>query len=432
MRGRKFIPMLALPAALMLMALLAPAAARAQQADPGSHSDEPLAPLVEWQARAEAQLQAGELPLSPDQNGAWTGVPIAGATCGRGTPFKFYLNASAKADAGILYLLNGGGACLKEGPAPAGATGIAKGLHCMDFTNFEDPFMNDQYFSGLLSGIVVPQVLPIFARSAENPFRDYHFVAIPYCTGDVFAGAKAEAYDYDPSAASDFEVTHRGHLNVLAVVQHMYERFPEDRPVLLSGLSAGGFGAIFNFPEVIERWPRTTLLPDSGIAPPIDGSLLDREAAQVAARWGADSILPEYCNTPACLSSTYRVLSAHAQYYDGNPGTWRPFGFLNAQQDATLTDYLETTPCGYQLGLRRGLGEGNGKPSNLRAFVPATNKHVFSAINPLDGQFVSTGGVNFLDWYRKIGTATTEAELPGDAVDGWMGCNEVWMPWGGR
>ena len=404
-------------------------AAPRREPDPVAAPAHPLAPLAELAAEVERRGLPSALPDGLAQSGSWRSVAVEGATCGRGAPYTFYLNESTAANAGIVILLDGGGACLKEGPAPAGSAGIARSLHCMDFENFEDPLMNDSLFTGLLAGIIVPQALPIFNRGPENPLRDYHFVALPYCTGDVFAGNMSQAYDYDPSEAR-FDVVHRGHLNVLGVLAWLYRNYPEDRPVLLTGLSAGGFGAIYNFPDVIERWPRTTLLPDSGIAPPIDDSLLAREGTRVAARWGADALIPYYCKAADCLSSSYRLLAAHAAQHDGSPAGWRPFGLLQGQQDGTLTAYLETTACGYQQGLRRGRGEA--QPENLRAFLPATDKHVFSALNPLAGEtrFVSRRGVGFFDWFMQLASAAAPTDLPTDAIDPWLPCNPAFMPLG--
>lgn len=415
--------------AAVVSMIAAPTPARADSADPA----------IDDLGRA---LRAGAAAIRAsgadgvDQIGAWQAVAIPGATCGRGAPFKYYLSPSTRPDAGIFFLLNGGGACLKDGRAPADATGIARSLYCMDFPNFEDTVMSDAVFTGLASAIV-GNAIPYFNRSdAANPFRDYHFAAVPYCTGDVFAGGMTAPYDYDPDPSATFEVTHRGHLNFLGVVEDMYRRYPGDVPVVLSGMSAGGFGAIYNFPEVIERWPRTVLIPDSGIAPPQPTSLLAREGQRLADRWGARGRLPAYCATDDCLGDTQRLLVAHAAHFDGRAAPWRPFGYLASQQDATLADYLEISKCGYQLGLRRGLG--NPQPANLRAYIPATDKHVFSLVidpaNPLGGArpYTSRRGVNALDWFRKVAVASAEDALPPDAVDPWLSCNATFLPtaWG--
>lgn len=377
-------------------------------------------------ALRQAAAAAAHRP-TPQQQAGWQAVTLEGATCGRGAPFKYYYNTGAGPEAGLFILLSGGGACLKEGPAPEGSTGVARSLYCMDFGNFEDPAVNDQFFTGFLSNLV-GTVVPYFNRGdAANPYRNYHFAAVPYCTGDVFAGRMTEPYDYNPDPTASFEVTHRGHLNLMAVLADLQRRVPGDAPTVLSGLSAGGFGAVFNFPEVVERWPRTVLLPDSGMAPSIQDSLFDREGKTVASRWGADALLPSWCQGPDCLG-TQRLLDAHARHFDGRRGPWRPFGLLQSQQDNTLVPYLETSPCGYQMGLRQGL---LNRPGNLRAYVPATDKHVFSIVadtgNPLAGAkpFVSKRGVNFLDWFRQVTQAATVADLPKDMEDPYLRCHDL-------
>lgn len=361
-------------------------------------------------------------PSAPAQLGAWEAVAPPGTSCGRGAPFKYYLNASSEPEAGIVFLLNGGGACLKEGPAPAGTSGVARALHCMDFGNFEDPVMNDSLFSGL-GAALVPIALPWFSRSdAANPFRGDHFVAVPYCTGDVHAGRMTEPFDYDPSPAAAFPVTHRGHWNFLAVVEDVYRRFGGNRRVVLTGVSAGGFGASFNFPEVIERWPRTTLIVDSGIAPFHSDSLMVREGARVAERWGARPLLPAYCADDGCLGDSLRLLAAHAAHFDGSGGPWRPFGFAQSRRDATLVDYLELSACGFDLGLRSGLARP--RPANLRAYVPAGDRHVLTTPPGF-----AAGGVGFAAWFRRLATAEAPGDLPEDLVETTQPCFPTFLPW---
>lgn len=370
---------------------------------------------------APAQAAPGEPgSAAPSQLGGWRGVTLAGATCGRGAPYRYYLSPGARPDAGLVFLLSGGGACLKEGHAPAGVTGIAQQLHCMDFSNFTDPAVNDQtVLTGGLGFLV-----PYLQRQAANPFRDYTYVALPYCTGDIHGGRMSAGYDYDPDPSATFEVVHRGALNVLAVLDDVERQYPADQPVLLTGFSAGGFGAILNFPEVIARWPATTLLPDAGIGPAHPLSLMTREHDRVAARWGALTALPAYCAAADCLADTLGLLAAHAAYYDGNPGPWRPFGYLQGQRDGTLKDYLELPACGYQLALRRGYEAARSHP-NLRAWLPATADHVFGY---RAGYVTPVGKVPWQPFFNAIGTATGPADLPADVLDPWPACNPVRLP----
>lgn len=364
-----------------------------------------------------SDASAPSAPSAPAQ-GAWQRVDLPGASCGRGAPFAYYLNASADEEAGIVLLLSGGGACMKDGPPPEGATGVAAQLHCMAFSNWEDPVFTDLTIQ--LIGLAVPYL----SRIGDNPLAGWHFAVLPYCTGDVHAGRMTEPYDYDPSPDGDFLVTQRGHLNLLAVLDDLQSRFPEpETPVLLTGLSAGGFGAIFNYPEVIGRWPNTTLLPDAGIAPGHPDSLLVREGERIAARWDAQALLPPYCRAPRCVQDTLHLLRAHALHQDGDGAPWRPFGYLQGQRDEVLRDYLELSTCGYEVALRGGAGEARAA-DNLRAWLPDTAEHVFSFRRAAETE----GGVGWWPFFQAVATATGPADLPPDAVDPWQRCNDLTLP----
>jgi len=437
-----------LVASLLILALLAghavdrardAHAAPAGQAGPGASSargasDEPTHPAVPgaslgpreplaWFAPIEglpipgADGQDETEPDGADQSG-WLGITLEGASCGRGAPFRYYLNRSADPEAGLIIWLSGGGVCVKDGPPPEGAAGPARELHCMTFSNFTDGFLNDRTVDLLA-------VAPYFDRTnAASPFRAWHYAVIPYCTGDVHAGRMSEPYDYDPSPEAEFLVTHRGHLNVVAVLDDLVARLPNrDAPVLLTGVSAGGFGAIFNYPEAVARWPNTALIPDAGIAPMHPGSLLVRAGPAIAARWDAWALMPPYCQEPRCVQDTLYLLAAHAGHHDGTTAPWRPFGYLQGQQDRTLAAFLEVTACGYQVGLRGGLRDGQPN-ANLRAWVPATDQHVFG----LTRDATTQSGIGWAGWFAELATAANADELPADAVDAWLPCPTIGLP----
>jgi hypothetical protein len=367
---------------------------------------------------------------SAEQASPWEKVPLEGATCG-GPPspdtgqrlqYAYYLNAVEEPE-GILFMLSGGGACLKEGDPPPGASGIAAQLYCKSYTNFQDPVMNDLLFGSAAPALALPYVR---RNDQANPFRNFVFVAVPYCTGDVHAGNMTEPYDYDPDPDAEFMVLHRGHLNVQAVVDDVYARYSQDLPVVLTGFSAGGFGSIYNFPIVVEKWPRTTLIPDAGFAPPHPGSLLALQGERIAERWGARALMPDYCAEGDCLADTMSLLAAHAKAHDGSGDRpWRPFGYLQGQQDSVLSSYLEITKCGYEVSLMQGMTRFG---DNVRGFVPATDKHVFGVVNPLEQAYRSVRGVDPFEWVYQLARAEGPEELPPDAIDGWLPCNALFTP----
>jgi hypothetical protein len=288
----------------------------------------------------------------------------------------------------------------------------------MEFTNFVDALANDTAVAGMAL------LVRYFRRwESDNPFNHFTYVFVPYCTGDVHAGSMSEPYDYDPTPDSEFNVVHRGRLNLLAVLDDVQQRVPGDVPVVLTGVSAGGFGAILNYPEFASRWPRTVLIPDAGIAPPHADSLMAREGPRMAERWHSRELLPDYCSTDDCLADTLRLLVAHASHHDGTGAPWRPFGLMQGQQDGTLSSYLEISRCSYQMGLRTGLNDASA--SNLRSYIPATADHVFGAT---PNYATPVLGVDMFEWFSAVVAAESEAALPADAIDPWMDCNPLHLP----
>ena len=144
--------------------------------------------------------------------------------------------------------------------------------------------------------------------------------------------------------------------------------------------------------------------------------------------------MPANCNTPDCLGDTLRLFAAHAARFDGRAGRpWLAFGLLQGQQDGTLSDYLEIGRCSYQEGLRAGLSAVAATgAANVRVYVPATSKHVFSALNPLTGErpFVSEGGVDAHAWFKQLALASSPDMLPPSVIDRWAPCNPAFLPFG--
>ena len=179
--------------AVLLGALLALATMDTRIAAPQAAPVDEAARLAPAVQAPQARARTGGETLQR----TWQTVDLEGATCGGPdrSPYQYFLNPPQAAPEGILFVLAGGGACMKSGPAPAGATGVAAQLHCMDYGNFRDPYFNALTFA---SDLAPAMAIPFFRRTDDNPFRDYVFAAVPYCTGDVHAGSMTEPFDYDP------------------------------------------------------------------------------------------------------------------------------------------------------------------------------------------------------------------------------------------
>jgi hypothetical protein len=99
----------------------------------------------------------------------------------------------------------------------------------------------------------------------NNPFKDWSFVFIPYCTGDIHLGSKDAIYSY-PSGPSR-TIHHRGHDNFLVVLEWITKHFKKPHEIFVAGSSAGSYGAMGGFPWIKEAYPKSkvSVLGDAGM-----------------------------------------------------------------------------------------------------------------------------------------------------------------------
>jgi len=121
----------------------------------------------------------------------------------------------------------------------------------------------------------VPQVPPgtdparfdgIFRTDrADNPVRDWTMVYIPYCTGDLHAGSATRTYTSvgNPAlglpAGVPVTIQHRGFDNFMVVLDWMRRHLDRPQRLLVTGPSAGGYGASLNFPWLARAFPQAQM-----------------------------------------------------------------------------------------------------------------------------------------------------------------------------
>lgn len=98
---------------------------------------------------------------------------------------------------------------------------------------------------------------------ADNPVKDWTVVYIPYCTGDIHLGSSTRTY-YNAGnpvfpLPPQFDIQHRGFDNFMVVLDWIKRELPKPERVLVTGSSAGGYGATGNFPWVAEAYPKAEL-----------------------------------------------------------------------------------------------------------------------------------------------------------------------------
>jgi hypothetical protein len=206
-------------------------------------------------------------PLPDGEDGQWNWVDFPGARCRDGSATGIGVRYGS--GPGLVVFFEGGGACFNAltcGSNPASYDG--------------------NNFNGSNNGIFDKD-------NPDNAVADWSFVYVPYCTGDVHAGARPDGTLPDVPGTFQFV----GYLNVEQYLERIVPTFiGEVDQVLVTGVSAGGFGAAFNYDRIADAFPNkpVTLLDDSG-PPMADAYMASCLQKKWRDAWGLDDSIPKEC-----------------------------------------------------------------------------------------------------------------------------------------
>jgi hypothetical protein len=308
----------------------------------------------------------------------WTWNDVAGTQCANGSQTGVGVNITTKSKKVLVFLM-GGGACWN---ALTCSTGRAANLDGYGKGNF-DTDIKSLSSAGLFD-----------RNDTNNPFKDYSFVFVPYCTGDVHAGNKVSTY----GAAGTFH--HVGFVNVGADLARIVPTFPGAESVVLAGSSAGGFGALWNFVQVQTAFGsiHVDVVDDAGppLRPPYMSTALQN---QWTAAWALDTTLPSDCTKCNATDGYHNAVPYLATKYPGHR-----VSLDSSLQDSTIRGFFGITADQMQAGLLDF--QTNVLPSapDWRVFYVTGSKHTFLG-DPL-GNTVTNG--------TSLGTYLTQM-ISGDA-----------------
>lgn len=173
--------------------------------------------------------------------GQWTWVPVPGAKCRDGSDTGFLVRLQAGATDLVMYL-QGGGACFNV-------------LTCAQNPSSFGP-MDAQLAPMALTGGIFD------STNMDNPVAGWNQVFIPYCSGDVFGGTRSDVSVPGLTQPQQFV----GADNMQLFTDLIVAELPSTSQVLLTGSSAGGYGANLNLERVITAFGTTPvhMLNDSG------------------------------------------------------------------------------------------------------------------------------------------------------------------------
>lgn len=320
-------------------------------------------------------------PIAADED-EWTWVPFEDSACGNGASVGIGISPSADSSRVLLYL-EGGGLCWDDASCNQQQTAyfVGRGYNAADFAAFVDQLGDRGVFN---------------RADPNNPFRDFSFVYVPYCTGDLHGGSRAE---------TDYGVSHVGYQNVGAYLHRVVPTFKDATEVVLTGTSAGGYGALLNYDRVQRAFLDVPvhLLIDS--APPFSEALLPAEMqATQRAAWDTDAAIPEGCESCDDLYATFQyLLQAHPSLR---------VGLISSLQDQTLRYLIgygagtSITGSQYQAALVELLNEAFDEPTRTRVYFIPGGEHVFL--------------------YSALGSVVVNGQSLGDWTAGFLGDHDGW------
>ncbi len=258
-------------------------------------------------------------PLPKGEPGQWQWVPVEGTECIDGSPTG--LGVRYGSGDGLVVYFEGGGGCFDVGTCA---------LFYLSFANFDENAFN----------LLVPTLLSsgIFdADNPDNPVRDWSFVYVPYCTGDVHAGHREQAGVEGVLGAHQFV----GFRNFGLDLERIGPTFDAPSHVLVTGISAGGYGASYNYDRIADAYAYSaapvTLLDDSG--PPMSDTYipvcLQQHWRQV---WGLNDTMPAEC--VECFDDDGWIADLGLYLRDKHAEHW--FGLLSSVGDATIRTFISS------------------------------------------------------------------------------------------
>jgi hypothetical protein len=262
MRSCRFVA----PAAVTVVALAVTSGAGSATAPPTS---EPAALAPPESSPATVVPETGT--VSPTETAAepeWEKVvPGGDCACADAREFNFWVRDADPSK--VVLFLEGGGACFDA--TTCAFTNSYEATYDWNISPDDDP--------ELMRGIFD------FTRT-ENPFADYSFVYVPYCTGDIHLGDLTREY------SPELTVEHVGMVNGTAALEHLAATYGGAEQVVVVGESAGSIAAPVYGGLVSDLLPdaQVTVLADGSGAYPDDPDL----NVGVGGLWGTFETMPDW------------------------------------------------------------------------------------------------------------------------------------------
>jgi hypothetical protein len=336
--------------------------------------------------------------MYPDSDFTYNGLKPACSNCPASSSDEFYYYAKRGSVNNLVIFFDGGGACWSS-------------VNCLYYTTYsyemdavED---NPENFGGIFD-----------TTNPLNPFKDWSFVFIPYCTGDIHWGAADTNYiDYlGIYGGGEITIQHRGFVNFQAVLEWLTETFRRPHKIFVTGSSAGSYGAILAFPYINDAFPKSKayVLGDAG------NGVVDEGFKNIYINnWNVQ--IPEWVFGPSWSfsdSSVAEMYSTIADYYPKTKvaqyttaGDSTQIWFYNVMLQITdnplsfppdWVNFDNITPavwCDWY-GQMLGFADETAQSPNYRYYIGAGGDHTIMAYPKFYEE--ESAGIPFVEWVNAM------------------------------
>lgn len=277
----------------------------------------------------------------------WAWLPLEASRCADGSPNGIGINRGPVDDAVIV--LQGGGACWDHASCYEDelAIHIDGGFSAEDLAELRHDLDAGELFD---------------REPHDNPTREWTYVFVPYCTGDMHAGSVVAEH-------GGRTTHHAGRANIEAMLGAVAPSLRDAERIVLAGSSAGGFGAVFNHARVAEAFPsaRVDLIDDGG--PPLPRPHAPTEPMRTwISAWGLLAAAPPGCDD--CDTDLSGYLRAS---FDAHPRA--RFALLSYAQDRVIGRYFGIDGATVAEGLEALRTDDFGPALNAHVLVAPGSEH---------------------------------------------------------
>lgn len=306
----------------------------------------------------------------------WTWVDFPESACNDGSPTGIGVRTSSTSS-NVLLFFNGGGACWDFLTCFTLGTATLGPIGATEFNRI----------SGQINAGVFDRANP------DNIFADWNLVFIPYCTGDTHAGDNV--INYDPNGQASGMFHHVGRKNFNAFVQRLAATFPSPGKLVVSGASAGGFGAAWNYNTVRTYWPtgQVYLIDDSG--PALKSNAISptlRDAWLTS--WNLGPLLDDICGAECADDFSVAYTKAGEKFPNDRKA------LLSSLQDDVIRSFMMLSPQAFQAALLEMSAEVIDPQANFKYFFVTGSSHTMLG----DPQNYTVHGLNLLPWMEQMVT----------------------------